>query len=199
MHDSKKHPIRKWFATVACGIVVAVVSGLVIWWLTGPNGLISQSEDREKLADEFLSKTTEYVEFAKKAWLDVIQRDYDDENKSKNQRRWEDELWPQFKIVLKKVEEKCSSPEVLAAISKLRCANTKYYYLYDSIEEDQNLSQEVDLERLREDCGTDQWRLLESDVSRGHQEISKIFSGLYGELSRRQREAVGLVNSWAGF
>jgi len=188
--------IRDVLSKTVGALVVVGVAALTAW--LGIDRFIERPERRAKLADEFLSISTEYVDFAKKTWNDVSQRGYDDTNKSKNQRRWEDELWSQFQVVVHKAERECQDPGTRSAMRRLRCANRKYYSLYEVVEEGQMLYEVVDLERLQNDCGTSSWSLLNQDISSKSLDLQSISRKLYGDLTRSRKQASEAVNKCAG-
>lgn len=181
--------------------LIAGIAGLVVLamaaWL-GIDRFIQQPARRTQLAEDFSATTTEYVEYAKKAWLDVTQRGYDDTNKSVNQRHWEDKLWTQLQVLLEKVERECTSRETQSAIQHLKCANTKYYAFYEVVEEEQPLSETVNRKRLQEDCGTTSWPLLNEDISPTSPALETTSSKLYDALTRSRKKAVNAVNECAG-
>ena len=183
--------------------LIGGIAGLVVLamgaWL-GIDSFILLPEKRVKLANEFSPTSLAYVEFAKKAWLDVYQRGHRDNNKSKNQRHWEDELWTKLLILFKDAERLCPHHKTQLAIQQLKCANTKSYAFYEVVEEQQPLSETVNRKRLQEDCGTSGWPLLNEDVTPTSPApaLEATFSNLYGDLKRTQEQAVKAVYECAG-
>ncbi len=181
--------------------LIAGIAGLVVLamaaWL-GIDRFIQQPAERRELAKAFSTTTIGYVEYAKKAWLDVTQRDHDDTNKSENQRHWEDKLWTQLRDLFERVERLCPYDTTRSAIQHLKCANTKYYAFYEVVEEDQPLSETVNPKRLQEDCGTTSWPLLNEDISPKSPALQTTFLKLYDALGRSRKQAVKAVNECAG-
>jgi len=182
-----------WMARAFVKPAIAAVIGLAVGALSTYSGVTSFIDTpvrRERLAYEFLDKTTDYELFAWKAWLDADQRGHRDWNKSDDMERWEDELYPQFVKVLEKVGiEFSSDTEVLGALGELRCANTKFFFSYEVREEDDRLSQVVNDERLNNDCNTGSWDVLDRDLSPTDPDLAAHVAAQYHEL-QASRSAV---------
>jgi hypothetical protein len=146
-------------AQVFAGVVAALVVPLLGW--AGMNRFVSQGDERAKLVQEFGDVSLAYVECGKRALIDVTQHHGSADAKSERQKKWEGECWDSFRGVLTKVERAC--PDQSATFFELKCANTRFYALYDALDEQKAIADVLDPERLRRDCGSSKWSIAADD------------------------------------
>ncbi len=144
------------------GIFTGIGSVIVALGIVGAfsfNSWQAERNARKELVREFSAITGAYVEYGKKARLDIVERGHYHTNKSEDQRKWEGQLFLDFKNVLGKVTQTCPA-ENASVLKELRCANTRYFSCYDAMKERQTLSQVVRADRLKADCGSAKWSAL---------------------------------------
>jgi len=192
-----KKVISSWLGGVLEGIVVGLVLGITTAFSF--NSWQVECNAREVLWKEFSKVTTEYVEFGRKARVDIVERHYDHKNKSESMKKWEGWLWIDFQRVLADVTKNCPT-KVASAVKDLRCANRKYYIYYDALDEHDSLSVAFEKERLKfkKDCGSEEWSAL---TNFGHERDAEILDReakkQFEDLQEAQKSAADAIWDWS--
>ena len=166
-------------------LLVPAVGGLV-----GFAAWLAERDARAAFLDEFRERTNVYVELGKSSFIDVVERGHTDDNQSENMKEFRS-VWPEFQSLLEQASAEC--PTEAVSISELRCANTKFFSVYDALEEKQELSIEMDRIRFAADCGSDAWVTLDKPFH----ELEREGRALHDLLRETRASAIRSIASCA--